>query len=260
MSGSWRHPGRIGAVIYAVLGVVFGGLVGLTSRLQVARQRGRTAVVRQLPEGAIIVISNHTSYADGVLLALACRRQGRSLRLLATAGVFRVPVLGWLGRRLGFVPVARGSKDAAASLDAAAEALSHGEAVGLYPEGRLTRDPAMWPERAKTGAVRLALRSGAPIVPVAMVGAHEVVGRRRILVQLVVNLVRRPRVDVSIGEPIDALALAGGRADVPPEIVRTIADTMMGELIALVAELRGEAPEHPTGVPHTEPTDSASPQ
>ena len=55
--------------------------------------------------------------------------------------------------------------------------LADGEAVGIFPEGRLTRDPMMWPERAKTGAVRLALRTGAPIVPVAMVGAHRVVGR-----------------------------------------------------------------------------------
>lgn len=249
MSANWRHPGRTGAVIYAVLGVVFGGLVGLTSRLQVARQRGRAEVARTLPEGPIIVISNHTSYADGVLLVLACRRQGRSLRMLATAGVFRVPVVGWLGRRLGFVPVSRGTKDAASSLDAAAEALEHGEAVGLYPEGRLTRDPAMWPERAKTGAVRLALRSGAPIVPVAMVGAHEVVGRRRIVLRLVANLIRRPRVAVSIGAPIDAREMAGGALDPAPEVVRDIADAMMAELIELVAELRGEEPEHPTGVP-----------
>ena len=249
MSANWRHPGRTGAVIYALLAAVFGGVVAATSRLQVERQRGRAEVARSLPSGAIIVISNHTSYADGVLLALACRRHGRSLRMLATAGVFRVPVLGWLGRRLGFIPVSRGSKDAAGSLDAAAEALAHGEAVGLYPEGRLTRDPAMWPERAKTGAVRLALRTGAPVVPVAMVGAHEVVGRRRIILRMVTNVVRRPKVAVRIGAPIDALGLAGGRTDPEPDVVREIADVTMAELISLVAELRGERPEHPTGVP-----------
>jgi len=252
VSGSWRHPGRTGAVIYAVLGVLFGGVLGLVSRMQVARQRSRTEIARELPDGAVIVVSNHTSYADGLLLALACRRQGRSLRMLATAGVFKVPVVGWLGKRLGFVPVSRGTKDAASALDAAADALAHGEAVGLYPEGRLTRDPAMWPERAKTGAVRLALRTGAPIVPVAMVGAHEVVGRRRIVLGLLANLVRRPRVEVSIGAPIDARALAGGELDPPPAVVREVADVMMAELIELVAELRGEEPAHPTGVPRAD--------
>ena len=90
--------------------------------------------------------------------------------------------------RLGFIPVARGGPDAAHALDAAAAALAAGEAVGVFPEGRITRDPNRWPERAKTGAVRLALRSGAPIVPVAMVGAHEVVGRKRIVLRLLKNL------------------------------------------------------------------------
>lgn len=249
MSTSWRHPGRSGAAIYGVLALLFGTVVTLTSRLHIERQRSRTEVARTLPTGAIIVVSNHTSYADGVLLALACRREGRSLRLLATAGVFRVPLLGWLGRRLGFIAVARGTKEASSSLDAAVEALSHGEAVGLYPEGRLTRDPAMWPEQAKTGAVRLALRSGAPIVPVAMVGAHRVIGRRRIVLQLLGNLVRRPRVVVRIGEPIDVLNLTAGNTEPPQEVIRSIADSMMAELIALVAELRGENPEHPLGVP-----------
>lgn len=252
----WRHPGRTGSIVYAAVALVLGGVVGLTSRLQFARQRGRAAVARELPDGAVIVISNHTSLADGVLLMLACRRRGRSLRMLATAGVFRIPVVGTLARRLGFIPVRRGTKDAASSLDAAASALSHGEAVGLYPEGRLTRDPDMWPERAKTGGVRLALRTGAPIVPVAMVGAHEVVGRRRIVARLVLNLLRRPRVEVSIGRPVDALAMAGGRADPPEEVVREITEVAMAELVQLVADLRDAIPEHPTGVPQEVATTS----
>ena len=145
------------------------------------------------------------------------------------------------------------STDASSSLDAAAEALAHGEAVGLYPEGRLTRDPAMWPERAKTGAVRLALRTGAPIVPVAMVGAHEVVGRRLAVLGLVWNLIRRPNVEVSVGAPVDVLALANGRREPPKEVVREIADVVMAELIELVGDLRDAIPAHPTGVPREEP-------
>ena len=93
---SWRHPGRTGAALYAVLAALIGGVVTVISRLQVARVRGEAAVVRELPDGGVIVISNHTSYADGVLLALVCRRLGRSARLLATAGVFRARCsAGW---------------------------------------------------------------------------------------------------------------------------------------------------------------------
>ena len=203
MADKWRHPGASGAVLYAVAATLVGGVVTVLSRLQVARQRGRRRVAQSLPAGGIIIISNHTSYADGVLLALVCRKLGRSVRLLATSGVFRAPVVGSLVRRLGFIRVERGAPDAASSLDAAVEALAAGEAIGIFPEGRLTRDPDHWPERAKTGMVRLALRSGAPIVPVAMVGAHQVLGRKRFVAQIVTNVLLRPRVETAVGAPID---------------------------------------------------------
>lgn len=249
MSQSWKRPGWGGAALYAVLAGLIGSIVTAVARFGVARQAGRRRVARRLPEGPVIVVSNHTSYADGVLLALAAKRMGRPLRLLATAGVFRAPIVGSLARRLGFIPVRRGEAAAVHSLDAAAEALAAGEAVGIYPEGRITRDPSNWPERSKTGAVRLALRTGAPIVPVAMVGAHHVVGRRQIAWNLVKNLVRRPKVHVEVGEPIDVRALVDDPVKPSPAQVRVAADHVMGELIALIATLRNEEAEHPTGVP-----------
>lgn len=247
----WRKPGRTGAILYALLSAVVGSIVALFSRLQVEKQRSRRSAARNLPDGPIIVISNHTSYADGVLLALACRRMGRSLRLLATSGLFRTPVVGSLARRLGFIRVQRGSADAAAALDEAASALEAGEAVGLYPEGRLTRDPMMWPERAKTGAVRLALRTGVAIVPVAMLGAHEVVGRQRLLLGFLRNVVRRPKVTTRVGTPINVRELMNIGEHVEPtaDEVRIGADLVMAELVALVADLRGEVAPDPLGVP-----------
>jgi 1-acyl-sn-glycerol-3-phosphate acyltransferase len=247
----WRRPGRTGALLYAVLAALVGTVLGSVSRLQAARQRGRAAAAQRLPDGAIIVISNHTSYADGVLLALACRRLGRSLRLLATNGVFRVPIIGGLARRLGFIPVKRGTAEAAHSLDAAVEALGHGEAIGLFPEGRISRHPDKWPERAKTGAVRLALASGAPIVPVAIEGAHRVVGAKRIAVTLFMNFFRRPKVHTAVGAPIDVRRLMhiGPSTEPTADEVRHATDLVMAQLVALVAELRGEKAEHPIGAP-----------
>ena len=254
MSASWRHPGRSGALLYAFLAAGVGLVAAGVSRLTLERQRGRRRAAQRLPDGPIIVIANHTSYADGVLLVLACRRLGRSLRLLATSGVFRAPVLGRVVRRLGFIPVTRGGPGAAGALDDAAAALAAGEAVGVFPEGRITRDPDQWPERAKTGAVRLALRTGAPIVPVAMVGAHAVVGRKRIFFRLLKNVALRPRVDVRVGAPIDARALVGGGEDADPEAVRRAADLVMGELVGLVADVRGAEPDHVVGAPRAETT------
>lgn len=238
---NWKNPGWTGALVYAVVAVVVGGLTSALTRLSIARRRGRRTAVARLPAGAVIIISNHASYADGVLLALTCRRMGRSIRLLATSGVFRAPVLGTLARRLGFIPVERGKASAARSLEAAADALRAGEAVGIFPEGRTTRDPNLWPERSKTGAVRLALETGVPIVPIAMVGTHRVMPRKRPLATLVKNLILRPNVLVEVGDPIDVQLLAGS-GDLTPARIRELADEVMAELVRLVADLRGERP------------------
>lgn len=243
---SWKRPGWSGAALYGVAAAVIGGLVTVMSRLQVAHARGSARVVKALPDGPVIVIANHVSYADGVLLAMVCRRLGRSARMLAKSEIFKMPLFGRALRRLGFIPVRRGTEQASDALDVAAEALAAGELVALFPEGRRTRDPNLWPERAKTGAVRLALRTGAPIVPVAMEGAHRVMGKRNVVVNLFTNVILRPKVETRIGEPIDVRALLDG-----PETtdeVRRITDVVMSRLIDLVEDLRGEQAPAPTGI------------
>jgi 1-acyl-sn-glycerol-3-phosphate acyltransferase len=248
VSGSWRHPGKSGALLYAVLASVVGGGVAIVSRLQVERQRGRKRVAAQLPDGAVIVIANHTSYIDGFLLALVCRRMGRTLRLLATAGVFRAPIIGGLARRVGFIPVARETPNAADALEPALAALAAGEAVGLFPEGRTTRDPQQWPERAHTGVVRLAVRSGAPVVPIAMVGAHRVIGRRRMVSKVMLNVLLRPKVSIEVGDPIDVSALITPGELNDSAALRRATDAVMSQLVALVADVRREAAPDPLGV------------
>ena len=246
MSDRWRRPGWSGAALYGVAAAVVGGLVTVMARLQVAHARGSARIAKALPDGPVIVIANHVSYADGVLLAMVCRRLGRSARMLAKAEIFKVPLFGRAIRRMGFIPVRRGTEQASDALDAAAEALAAGEVVAIFPEGRRTRDPNLWPERAKTGAVRLALRTGAPIVPVAMEGAHEVMGKRNMIVNMFTNVVLRPKVRTAIGEPIDVRALLTGPET--PEEVRRVTDIVMSHLIDLVEELRGQQSPAPSGV------------
>lgn len=247
-TSTWQRPGLRAALLYAVAAGLLGTIVSAVSRLELTR---RSVPDRDLPDGPLIVVANHTSFADGILLALVGRRLGRSLRLMATGGVFRSGLVGPVVRRLGFIPVQRGTSAAAGSLDAAATALEAGEAVGLFPEGRITRDPQRWPERSKTGAVRLALRTGAPVVPVALVGAERVVDRTGIAARLLRNTVLRPRVTVAVGSPIDVRRLAGVAGDEPVDeaTVRRVADEVMALLVAEVAALREEAAPHPTGVP-----------
>lgn len=243
---TWRHPGLRGAALYALLAALLGAAISLLTNLRWPTPEGRRAA-GSLPAGRVIVVANHTSLIDGIVLALACRRMGRSPRLLATAGVFRIPVVGTLAAMLGFIPVHRRTAAAAESLTAAAAALNAGEAVAMFPEGRITLDTEFWPEQAKTGAVRLALLTGAPIVPIAIQGCHQVVDRKVNVGRLLASLVRRPGVLVSVGAPIDVRRLAPGRAD--EATVRWISDLMMARLVTQVSDLRGVPAPHPHGLP-----------
>ncbi len=81
----------------------------------------------------------------------------------------------------GQIPVYRETADASQSYSEAVKAVQAGECVVIYPEGTLTRDPDLWPMRGKTGAARVALETGCPVIPVAQWGAHRILspyGRR----------------------------------------------------------------------------------
>jgi 1-acyl-sn-glycerol-3-phosphate acyltransferase len=99
------------------------------------------------------------------------------------------------------IPVYRETPDATASFSAAVEAVRRGECVCVYPEGTLTRDPDLWPMAGKTGAARVALATGAPVVPVAQWGAQEILPpytkRLRVLPPRRVAVIAGPPVDLS---------------------------------------------------------------
>lgn len=237
--------------IQVVVGAFLALFTGAVCRLELQRRHvADDPVEGDLPDGPCIVVANHTSIADGPLLAFAGKRLGRELRFLGTAGIIDAPVLRWVFRRLGYVAVHRSGPNPAAALEPAAEALRAGEAVALYPEGRITRERRLWPERGKTGAVRLAVMTGAPIVPVAGVGAHRIVGRRPRLRHLV-TWIRRPVVRMKVGTPMDMCAWLGVHPgqEASRDEIRRGTDEMMRRLVDLVEELRGEEAPDPIGVP-----------
>jgi 1-acyl-sn-glycerol-3-phosphate acyltransferase len=247
MSG-WKKPG-----LYAIAAAIVGAVATSVSTWELEKRRDVERRGDQtLPAGGVIVIANHTSLADGVFLALVGQRLGRPLRLLGTAGIIEAPVLGRLFKKLGFIAVHRKSTNPAAALEHAAEALRAGDAIALYPEGRITRNATSWPERAKTGAVRLALLTGAPIVPVASVGIENVVGRKkhRMVVQLLTNMVRRPKVRIQVGDPINVRKLIGIGPTIEPtaDEVRLAADEVSRQLIQMLEAMRGEQAPNPIGV------------
>lgn len=154
-------------------GIVYGVARAIASIPFVLLSRRKWEGEENLPaEGGFLVVANHVTELDAMTFMHFITGNGYPVRILAKDALFRVPVLGWLLRKTKQVPVYRKSAHAADSLAAAIQAVNDGECVGIFPEGTLTRDPNMWPMVGKTGAARIALATGVPVIPVAQWGAH----------------------------------------------------------------------------------------
>jgi 1-acyl-sn-glycerol-3-phosphate acyltransferase len=190
-------------------------------------------------QGPVIVVTNHVSHIDPFLIAKFILDAARTPRFLAKESIFDVPAVGWAMRKMGHIPVKRGTADARQSLAAAVAALERGWVIVLHPEGTVTRDPDGWPMIGKTGAARLAtLVLDVPVVPVAQWGVQEQFD----LYKKKVKLVPRPRHVISVGEPIDLSAFRDREPTVA--VLKEVTDVIMRRLRADVAELRGlPAPE-----------------
>ncbi len=185
-------------------------------------------------EGGVIIAPNHLSYADWAAIALFTHQAGRYPAFLIKSPVFQVKLIGPMLHRLGQLPVHRGQADAALVLRDAERALQAGECLIVYPEGTATRDPQQWPMVAKTGVARLALATGAPVIPVANWGAQVILpyGSKK------PHLVPRHTVQMLAGPPVDLSAFAGQPLN--REVLRAATNKVMADIIGLLARLRGE--------------------
>ena len=188
-------------------------------------------------QGAFVLAPNHYSEFDPLIIALAVFRTGRLPRFMAKESLFRVPVVGWVLRKSGMIPVARASSASAAKQTMAQshELVENGRGVIVYPEGTLTRDPDLWPMRGKSGAVRLALSGDIPLIPVAHWGTQHIMGRYQKGLSL--WPLRKP-VRVLFGDPVDLSDLRGRATE--PAVLAEATDRLMAAITALLEELRGE--------------------
>jgi 1-acyl-sn-glycerol-3-phosphate acyltransferase len=201
------------------------------------------------PTGGVIIAPNHMSHFDPLVVAHFVYGAGRWPRFLAKASLWDVPVVGFFLRKTLQIPVERGSVEAVKSLDALVQALREGGAVIIYPEGTTTKQPELWPMRGKTGAARLALLTGAPIVPIAHWGAQEIFDVRTRKFSL---RQRRP-VSVVAGKPIDVSRWEGA---VPSRaVLDEMTDTIMTAVRDQLAGIRHAEPPplHPAPARRPEP-------
>ncbi|GIG69116.1 1-acyl-sn-glycerol-3-phosphate acyltransferase [Phytomonospora endophytica] len=188
-----------------------------------------------LKGGAIFAV-NHLSHADPLLMAFYVYDSGRNPSFLGKASIFKIPVLGPIIQATGQIPVYRGTSDAVKSLHAAIGAVRSGQAVIIYPEGTTTRSPDLWPMRGKNGVARLALETGAPVIPIAQWGPQNLYN------PITKKMRLRPRTPcvVKAGPAVDLSAWDGVEATA--STLNEMTDTIMRAVAGLVGELRGEAP------------------
>lgn len=188
--------------------------------------------------GGCLLVANHVSHVDPLTFAHFVYDHGRLPRYLAKSEVFDVPVVGAIVRSAGQIPVYRMTSNASHSYRAAVEAVQSGECVVVYPEGTITRDPDLWPMTGKTGAARIALSTGVPVVPVAQWGANH----------LLAPYAKKPKlwprttIHVRAGEPVPLDDLR--EQPLTPAVLREATDRILDAVTELLAQVRGEtAPE-----------------
>ncbi|MGK5550200.1 lysophospholipid acyltransferase family protein [Actinomadura kijaniata] len=206
--------------------------------------RGRGNVPR---EGGLIIAANHISEADPLALAHFVYESGRFPVYLAKSTLFEVPLLRQVLRGTGQIPVYRDRADAALALRDAEAALRRGECLMFYPEGSCTRDPDLWPMTGQTGVARMALKTGAKVVPVASWGAHELLPYKkgeatglRGTLKKGFHPFPRKTMRVVAGPPVDLSRYEG--QPLTKATLRAATDDIMRAIADLVGELRGEAP------------------
>jgi 1-acyl-sn-glycerol-3-phosphate acyltransferase len=187
--------------------------------------RPRLEGVENIPKhGPVILASNHLSFIDSVILPLVIKRR---IYFLAASTYFEGRGLGkWAVARFlratGMIPIDRsGGKASEASLKAGMSVLTKGHVLGIYPEGARSRDGRA--HRGRTGVARMALESGAPVVPVAMIDTDKVMSEG--------NGVKIQRIGISFGAPLDFSEFADQKPD--HAILRIMTDRIMDAVVAM---------------------------
>jgi 1-acyl-sn-glycerol-3-phosphate acyltransferase len=182
--------------------------------------------------GPYILVANHSSNVDPLILGWAVgNRTNRLIHFMAKAEMLRWPVLGWLATQSGVFFVRRGESDRAAQRFAL-EALAAGRPIALHPEGTRSRDGRL--KAGRSGAALLAMRSGAPLLPVGIAGTHRIFpGRSR--------FPHPTRIVIRVGEAFTLPHVPDGRLDRAALVAGT--ERIMGEIESLLPAEQQRAPD-----------------
>ena len=191
--------------------------------------------VENIPrQGPVLLAINHIAYLDPLAAAYVVDKAKRIPRFLAKHELFDDKRIAWILKGAKQIPVKRGTADAPMALDEALRAVDRGEIIVIFPEGTITNDPDLHPMEGKTGIARLALQSGAPVIPAALWGTANIwpkgYAKRW-----------RPRQDICarVGRP----KFFTSRDPENPEEWRRVAAEIMDEISLLLASIRPAVPD-----------------
>lgn len=182
------------------------------------------------PHGAAVLASNHVGYLDFVFIGYGARERGRLVRFAAKKEIFDHSVAGPLMRGMRHISVDRFG-GAEATVAASVAALQQGEVIGMFPEATINR--SFVPGTAKSGAARMAMAAGAPLVPTAVWGTQRLLTKGRPK-----NLQRGVVIDVRFAPPV-----AYTRDEDPGAVTSRLMEAIRG----LVEEAWQEYPQQPAG-------------
>lgn len=201
--------------------------------------RWRFLGLEKIPQrGPAIIAANHISYFDPLCHGHMVVKAKRKVRFFAKSELWKNPVLRYVLGHAGQIPVERGSGETG-PIEKAEEALQRGEVVIIYPEATITTSDDLTPMQGKTGVARVALATGAPVVPIAVWGSQWVKPKGRKAVQKWRRLIM-----LNAGDLMTFPAEIGHQDD--PAVRREVTDRIVSELDRLVRELHKLHPDGAT--------------
>jgi 1-acyl-sn-glycerol-3-phosphate acyltransferase len=248
--------------IWKALTLVDSGLVRLVGSIEVSGSF--PPEMRNRPG---LIAANHIGMFDPFVLTAVLRERGINPRFLLTAGLLDAPVVGWGLKQGDSIRVDRGKTNVTEAFDRVIAAMASAcGPVLVYPEGRISHEPGLWPERGKTGLARIALAAKVPVMTISQWGAHEALywGTERVsgwrdvapVLGSGMRAIRdRPVFKVHFGPVVDLSDLSAGK---PGDAVRAHKRIMQAITDRLVP-LRTDEPDTPRFHDPTRPTDSTSP-
>ena len=170
------------------------------------------------PRRPYVAVSNHESYADIFLIS----HLPWEMKWLSKETIFRIPVMGWMMRMAGDIPLRRGNRDSTlAALAACRDRLAKRVSVMIFPEGTRSRNGELLP--FKDGAFRLAIESGVPVLPIAVAGTRHAMAKGSFRFQ-------HARAAVRVLDPVETTGMTLDDIPVLRERVRAVIDAARREL------------------------------